>query len=69
MTLENHSGDSISLLWDGGSTSDLITSTNGTHEWITYLDASPNIHANTNVAGKVTVNSIKKYNGNAGQLI
>ena len=70
MTVEDYSGSgSLSLLWDGGASSDLTTTANGTFEWITYLDASPTIHSQSGAAGKITVNSIKKYNGNAGQLI
>lgn len=69
MTVEDYSGSgSLSLLWDGNASSDLTTTANGTFEWITYLDASPNIHSASGAAGKITVNSIKKYNGNAGQL-
>jgi hypothetical protein len=69
MTVSDYSGSgTISLLWDGGGSSDLRTTGNGTFEWITYLDSSPNILKDSGAAGKVTVNSIKKYDGNVGEF-
>ena len=69
MTVSDYSGSgTISLLWDGGGSSDLRTTGNGTFEWVTYLDSSPNILKDSGAAGKVTVNSIKKYDGNVGEF-
>lgn len=69
MTVSDYSGSgTISLLWDGGGSSDLRTTGNGTFEWVTYLDSSPNILKDSGAAGKVTVNSIKKYDGNTGEF-